>query len=175
MPINVPDNLTVSVDGRTVRVKGPLGELEREVHPLIEVRLDGKVITVHPRELSRNARALHGLFRSLIENMVVGVSEGYSKELEIRGVGYKAEQSGDGVKLSLGFSHPVNYTPPDGVRTEVNSPTTLTVKGTDKELVMQVAAVIRALRPPEPYKGKGIRYKGERIRRKATKTVGVTG
>ena len=173
LPIEIPEQVEANVDGQTVRVKGPLGELTRDVHRVIEVRTDGNVITVHPRDETKFARSLHGLSRSLLNNMVVGVSEGFSKELEIVGVGYKAEQAGDGMKLSVGFSHPINYKPPDGIKIEVTSPTALAVKGIDKELVGQVAAVIRGFRPPEPYKGKGIRYKGERVRRKVAKTVGI--
>lgn len=173
LPIEIPEQVKANVDGQTVHVKGPLGELSRVVHRVIEVKTDGNVITVHPRDETKFARSLHGLSRSLLKNMVVGVSEGFSKELEIVGVGYKAEQAGDGMKFSVGFSHPINYNPPDGIKVEVTSPTTLIVKGIDKELVGQVAAVIRGFRPPEPYKGKGIRYKGERVRRKVAKTVGI--
>jgi large subunit ribosomal protein L6 len=173
LPINLPDNVKVNVSGQTVRVKGPLGELSRDVHRLIEVKLDGDIMTVRPRNETKFARSLHGLSRSLLNNMVVGVSEGFSKDLEIVGVGYRAEQVADGAKLSVGFSHPIEYDPPEGIKIEVHSATTLTVKGIDKELVGQVAAVIRGFRPPEPYKGKGIRYKGERVRRKVAKTVGI--
>jgi large subunit ribosomal protein L6 len=173
LPIIIPDKVEVNVSGRTVRVRGPLGELSRDVHPLVEVNLDGDTMTVRPKDGSGFARALHGLSRSLLNNMVAGVSEGFSKELEIVGIGYKAEQAGDGVKLSVGFSHPINYVPPEGIRIEVTSATAFAVKGIDKELVGRVAATIREFRPPEPYKGKGIRYKGERIRRKVAKTVGI--
>jgi len=173
LPIKIPEKVEASVSGQTVHVKGPLGGLSRDVHPVIEVKVDGNVITVRPRDETKSARSLHGLTRSLVNNMVEGVSGGFSKELEIVGVGYKAEQAGDGMKLSVGFSHPVVYKPPDGIKIEVKSPTTFAVKGIDKELVGQVAAVVRGFRPPEPYKGKGIRYKGERVRRKVAKTVGI--
>ncbi len=173
LPIEIPEKVEANVSGQTVYVKGPLGELSRDIHKLIEVKVDGNVLTVHPRNETKFARSLHGLSRSLLNNMVAGVSEGFSKELEIVGVGYKAEQAGDGTKLSVGFSHTIDYKPPEGIKIEVTSATTLTVKGIDKELVGQVAAVVRGFRPPEPYKGKGIRYKGERVRRKVAKTVGI--
>jgi large subunit ribosomal protein L6 len=173
LPIIIRDSVEIRVSGQTVRVKGPLGELSRDIHPLIEVKLDGDMMTVHPRDESGFARALHGLSRSLLNNMVVGVHEGFSKELEIVGIGYKAEQTGEGVKLSVGFSHPINYVSPEGIKIEVTSATTFIVKGIDKELVGRVAAIIREFRPPEPYKGKGIRYKDERVRRKVAKTVGI--
>lgn len=172
-PVKIPDGVEVKISGQTVHVKGPLGELSRDVHPRIEVKLDDGLMRVRPRDENRFTRALHGLFRSLLNNMVVGVSEGFSKELEIIGVGYRAEQVGNGIKLALGFSHPVEYTPPEGIKIEVTSPTSLAVKGINKETVGQVAATIRRFRPPEPYKGKGIRYKGERVRRKVAKTVGM--
>jgi len=173
MPISVPSGVEVKVDGSTVSVKGPRGELARRFDADMAIALEDGVVSVsRPTDQARH-RALHGLTRSLINNMVVGVSEGYEKVLEIHGVGYKAEQSGKALVLSVGFSHTVEMNPPEGVEFSLDSPTVLRVKGIDKEKVGQVAAEVRKVRPPEPYKGKGIRYQGEHVRRKAGKaTVG---
>ncbi|MGD2134740.1 MAG: 50S ribosomal protein L6 [Gemmatimonadales bacterium] len=171
-PIVIPKDVTVSVDGRTVAVKGPKGELTRQVHPEMRVALDGETLTVtRPSDVPRH-RALHGLTRSLLGNMVQGVTEGFSRRLEIHGVGYRAETMQGGVKLQVGFAHPIEYEAPQGITIAVESPTAVNVHGIDKELVGQVAAELRKVRPPEPYKGKGIRYQGEHVRRKAGKTGG---
>lgn len=171
-PVEVPEGVTVAIRGTVLKVKGPLGELERSLHPNISVSVDDEVITVKRPSDSRTNRSLHGLTRALIANMVRGVSRGYERQLEIQGVGYRAAQQGSGVMLELGYSHPVAFIPPDGVEVAVETPTRLTIKGIDKELVGRVAAKIRSFRKPEPYKGKGIRFVGEHVRRKAGKTTG---
>lgn len=175
-PVEIPDGVEVSVSGRTVTVKGPEGELEMDAHPDMSVAVaDGEVRVARPADLPR-LRALHGLTRSLISNMVEGVTEGYEKTLEIQGVGYRARKQGRTLTMDLGFSHPVEYDPPEGVDVECPDPTTIVVSGPDKQLVGQTAAEIRGFRPPEPYKGKGIRYRDEQVRRKAGKTaVGGAG
>jgi large subunit ribosomal protein L6 len=171
-PIPIPAGVTVMVDGQTVRVKGPKGELERRVHPAMRVAVaDGNVVVQRPSDESEH-KALHGLTRTLIANMVEGVTKGFQKQLEIVGVGYKAEPRPYGLQLALGFSHPVEYRAPKGIKLSAPQPTAVVVEGADKELVGQVAAEIRGLRPPEPYKGKGIKYAGEQIRRKAGKAGG---
>jgi large subunit ribosomal protein L6 len=169
-PVNVPSGVEVSVADRTITVKGPKGTLSREIPGEIEVSVDGGVLTcTRPNDERRN-RAQHGLTRSLVNNMVLGVTEGFKKNLEIVGVGYRAEAQGPGaLRLNLGFSHPVNVNAPDGITFEVPVPTQIVVNGIDKEVVGQVAADIRSIRKPEPYKGKGVRYAGERILRKAGK------
>jgi large subunit ribosomal protein L6 len=174
-PITLPDKVEVKVEGRTVRVKGPRGELERELHPAVRAAVGEGRVTVSPADDSRESRALWGLTRTLVANMVEGVSQGFRKELEIVGVGYKAELQGKAVKLSLGFSRPVIYQPPDGIALEVPAPQAVVVQGMNKELVGQCAAEIRLLRPPEPYKGKGVRYKNERVRRKVRKGALASG
>ena len=172
-PIAVPSGVTVALGaGNTVTVKGPQGELARSVPTAITIRQDGDVLVVERPDDQRQNRALHGLTRSLVANMVAGVTDGFSKELEIVGVGYRCVPKGpSALELALGFSHPVNVAAPDGVTFEVPSPTRIVVKGIDKEKVSQVAADIRKLRKPEPYKGKGIRYAGERVVRKAGKAA----
>ncbi len=165
----MPEKVEVEVDGRTVRVKGPNGGLERVLHPAVTVQVADGQVSVTPVDESRESRELWGLSRTLVANMVEGVSQGFSKELEIVGVGYRAERQGDAVKFSLGFSRPITYQPPEGVTVEVPSPQAVVVRGIDKEMVGQCAAEIRLLRPPEPYKGKGVRYKNERVRRKVRK------
>ena len=169
-PVNLPSGVEVSVADRTITVKGPKGTLSRELPGEIEVSVDGAVLTcTRPNDERRN-RAQHGLTRSLVNNMVLGVTEGFKKNLEIVGVGYRAEaQSPNALRLNLGFSHPVNVNAPDGITFEVPVPTQIVVNGIDKEVVGQVAANIRSIRKPEPYKGKGVRYAGERILRKAGK------
>lgn len=169
-PIPIPSGVEVTIGGSTVKVKGPKGALEREVHPKIKVEKADDQLRVVRSDDERQTRALHGLTRSLVANMVTGVNEGYSKSLEIVGVGYRANPKGKSIELLLGFSHPVIYDPPDGIEIEVTNPTYLVVRGIDKQVVGQVAAEIRNYRPPEPYKGKGVRYEGERIIRKAGKT-----
>jgi large subunit ribosomal protein L6 len=168
-PIPVPKNVTATVEGQTVKVKGPKGELERRLHPEMAIALDDGSIVVQRPSDEPNHRALHGLTRTLVANMVDGVTKGYSKQLEIVGVGYKAETRPYGLQLALGFSHPVEYRAPKGIKLTAPQPTQIVIEGPDKELVGQVAAELRSLRPPEPYKGKGIKYVGEQIRRKAGK------
>ncbi|MDA8380279.1 MAG: 50S ribosomal protein L6 [Actinomycetota bacterium] len=171
-PVSIPDGVSVSLDGRRVTVRGPLGSLERELPGEITVDQADAQITVHRPDDQRHNRALHGLTRALLANMVTGVSGGFVKELEIVGVGYRASAaSPQRVDLALGFSHPVSVAAPDGITFEVPNPTHIVVKGIDKQKVGQVAADIRQLRKPEPYKGKGIRYAGERVMRKAGKTA----
>src|SRR5579863_329810 len=172
-PIPVPSGVSVALGaGNTVTVKGPQGELARSVPAAITVRQDGDLLVVERPDDQRQNRALHGLTRSLVANMVAGVTDGFSKELEIVGVGYRAIPKGpSALELALGFSHPVNVQAPAGVTFEVPSPTRIIVRGIDKERVGQVAADIRKLRKPEPYKGKGIRYAGERVIRKAGKAA----
>lgn len=170
-PIIVPKGVEVSIAGAHITVKGPKGTLERDIPGEITVREeDGQLLVERPNDERQN-RALHGLVRSLVNNMVVGVSDGFRKELEIVGVGYRATPKGDDVlDLALGFSHPVSVKAPKGITFEVATPTQIAVIGTDKEIVGQVAANIRAIRKPEPYKGKGVRYRGERVVRKAGKS-----
>lgn len=169
-PIPVPKDVTVVVKGNEVSAKGPKGELVRTIHPAMKVALDNGVLTVtRPNDEQQN-RALHGLSRTLIANMVEGVAKGFEKTLEIQGVGYKAEATAKGVTLSLGFSHQVKYDAPAGIKVAVENATVVKISGASKELVGQVAADIRSIRKPEPYKGKGVRYQGERVRRKAGKT-----
>ena len=170
LPIQVPDGVDVAVHDRTVTVKGPQGTLERVLHPAMTVRrADGTLVVERPDDEPTH-RAVHGLTRSLLNNMVTGVSSGFSKELEIVGVGYRATAQGPSkIELALGFSHPVTVEAPSGVTFEVPAPSRVVVRGIDKEMVGQVAANIRKLRKPEPYKGKGIRYAGEVVARKAGK------
>jgi large subunit ribosomal protein L6 len=169
-PIPVPSSVDVTVADRNVTVKGPKGTLARQLPPDITVRQDGDQLVVERPDDEREHRALHGLTRSLVNNMVVGVTDGFSKDLEIVGVGYRATAQGPTrIELALGFSHPVVVEAPEGVSFEVPQPTRITVRGIDKEIVGQVAANIRKVRKPEPYKGKGVRYAGEVVRRKAGK------
>jgi large subunit ribosomal protein L6 len=170
-PITVPSGVEVEIQGRQVAVKGPKGELDIEVPVDITVRQDGDEILVERSDDERRNRALHGLTRSLVNNMVLGVSEGFSKELEIVGVGYRAAAKGSALELQLGFSHPVNVEAPDGITFDVPEPTRIIVSGIDKQVVGQVAADIRSHRKPEPYKGKGVRYLGEHVARKAGKAA----
>ncbi|QXC60320.1 50S ribosomal protein L6 [Aquihabitans sp. G128] len=170
-PITVPGGVDVTVNDRHVTVKGPKGTLERELPGTITVRQDGDELLVERPDDERQTRAMHGLVRSLVNNMVVGVTDGFTKELEIIGVGYRATAKGaDALDLALGFSHPVVVNAPAGITFEVPTPNRIAVKGSDKELVGQVAADIRKLRKPEPYKGKGVRYLGEHVVRKAGKS-----
>ena len=171
-PIPVPSEVQVALEGRRVTVSGPRGSLARELPPDITVRQDDGVLLVERPDDEREHRALHGLTRSLVNNMVVGVTQGFQKDLEIVGVGYRATAAAPGtLELALGFSHPVRVEAPEGVTFEVPAPTRITVRGIDKEAVGQVAANIRKLRKPEPYKGKGVRYAGEVVRRKAGKAA----
>ena len=168
-PITVPSGVTVSIDGQSIAVKGPKGELSRTFSELISVRQDGDELLVERTGDDREARAQHGLVRSLVQNMVTGVTTGFQKDLDIVGVGYRAQAKGKGLELSLGFSHPVLVDAPDGISFNVPQPTRIEVHGIDKQLVGQVAANIREWRKPEPYKGKGVRYVDEHVRRKAGK------
>jgi large subunit ribosomal protein L6 len=171
-PIPLPKGVEVSVDDRHVTVKGPKGSLARDLPGAITVRQDGDTLVVERPDDQRQNRALHGLTRSLVNNMVLGVTDGFAKELEIVGVGYRATPKGPGtIELALGFSHPVTVEAPEGVTFDVPAPTRVTVRGNDKQVVGEVAAKIRKLRPPEPYKGKGVRYVGEVIKRKAGKAA----
>lgn len=170
-PIPVPSGVDVKVDERTITVKGPKGSLDRVIPGTITIRQDGDELLVERPDDERQSRAMHGLVRSLVNNMVVGVTDGFTKQLEIIGVGYRATAKGaDTLDLALGFNHPVEVKAPAGVTFEVPSPNRIDVKGSDKELVGQVAADIRKLRKPEPYKGKGVRYLGEHVVRKAGKS-----
>ena len=172
-PIPVPPGVDVTIeDGNLVRVKGPLGQLERQLPADMRIVQDGGQIIVTRPSDKKQHRALHGLTRSLLANMVQGVAEGYRRNLEIQGVGYRALKAGDRLALQVGYSHPVVMDPPSGIEFVVESPTRLAVTGIDKELVGEMAARIRKVRPPEPYKGKGIRYQGEVVRLKAGKTGG---
>ena len=171
-PIPVPSGVDVTVDGNSVTVKGPKGTLARRLPPDISVRQDGDTLLVERPDDERQHRALHGLTRSLVNNMVVGVTDGFTKDLEIVGVGYRAAAQGPSrLELALGFSHPVVVEAPEGITFEVPQPTRITVRGIDKEIVGQVAANIRKVRKPEPYKGKGVRYAGEVVQRKAGKAA----
>jgi large subunit ribosomal protein L6 len=171
-PIPVPNGVTVNVNGSAITVKGPKGELSRKLHPEMQVQLENGTVTVNRPSDEERHRALHGLTRSLIANMVEGVTQGYKKQLEITGVGYKAEVKPFGLQLALGYSHPVEYRAPAGIKLTAPQPTAVVIEGADKEKVGQVAAEIRALRKPEPYKGKGVKYQGEQVRRKAGKAGG---
>ena len=175
LPVTVPSGVEVSIDGRRLTVKGPKGELTRELHPdMLLAREDDRVVVTRPTE-QKHHKQLHGLTRTLVNNMVTGVTTGYRKGLEITGVGYRAALVGRKLQLSLGYSHPVEIEPPAGITFELENPTRLAVVGIDKELVGQVAASVRATRKPEPYKGKGVRYAGERVRRKAGKAGKIGG
>jgi large subunit ribosomal protein L6 len=174
-PIPIPKGVEVTISGRAISVKGPRGHLTRDVHPDIEVALaDGSVVVRRPSDQDRH-KALHGLTRALLANMVRGVTDGFKVDLEIQGVGYRATKQGAALALQVGYSHPVEVAPPEGIAFEVPQPNRISVAGIDKELVGQVAARIRAIRQPDAYKGKGIRYAGERVRLKpgkAGRTVG---
>ena len=170
-PITVPANVTVAVaEGNAVTVKGPLGELKQSFSSALTIKQEGAVLTVTRPNDDKEMRAIHGLTRTLLNNMVVGVTKGYEKKLEIVGVGYRVEKQGTKLVLGIGYSHPVTFVEENGIKFECPDSTTILVKGIDKQAVGQVAAVIRSKRPPEPYLGKGIKYAGERIRRKAGKT-----
>ncbi|HHW18371.1 MAG TPA: 50S ribosomal protein L6 [Firmicutes bacterium] len=170
-PIKIPKGVTVTLEGNTITVKGPKGTLKRALHPDMKVEIEGDELRVKRPTDERLHRALHGLTRTLISNMITGVTEGYEKALEMSGVGYRASKTGDKVVLNLGFAKPCEIVPPSGIQIEVPTPTSLVIRGIDKELVGQVAANIRKLRPPEPYQGTGIKYVGEKIRRKVAKSA----
>lgn len=169
MPITVPAGVTVTIENNFVTVKGPKGELSRQINKNVKLTLDNGVLTVERPSDEKEDRAMHGLSRTLINNMIIGVTQGFSKTLEINGVGYRAAKQGQNINFTLGFSHPVVKEPPAGITFEVPAPNKIVVSGADKEVVGAVAAEIRTLRPPEPYKGKGIRYEGEFVRRKIGK------
>ena len=169
MPITVPAGVTVTIEDNHVTVKGPKGELARQISKNMKLTMDNGVITVERPNDEKENRSLHGLSRTLINNMIVGVTTGFSKTLEIQGVGYRAAKQGNNINFTLGFSHPVVKEPPAGITFEVPAPNKIVVSGANKEQVGAVAADIRTLRPPEPYKGKGIRYEGEHVRRKIGK------
>ena len=175
LPITVPSTVDVTIEGRRLTVKGPKGTLSRELHPDMTVsREEDNLVVTRPTE-QKTHKQLHGLTRTLVNNMVVGVTDGYRKGLEITGVGYRAVKTGEKLTLSLGYSHQIDIEPPSGISFEVESPTRLAVVGIDKELVGQIAAKVRSTRKPEPYKGKGVRYAGEKIRRKAGKAGKIGG
>jgi large subunit ribosomal protein L6 len=174
-PIELPSGVTAAVKGRLVTIKGPKGELKSELPESVEVVVEGSTVAVGRTSESNAARSIHGTTRALVANMVVGVSEGFAKHLDIIGVGYSAEMKGKKLVLKLGFSHPVEYDAPAGIDIEVPEPTRIVVRGIDRQLVGQSAADIRAFRPPEPYKGKGIRYHDEYVRRKAGKLAVSAG
>jgi len=170
-PVPLPQGVTAQVQGRALTVKGPKGEISRTFHPDVSVAVEaGTVVVKRPSDEPRH-KALHGLSRTLVANMVEGVTKGFAKALEIQGVGYKAEPKPFGVQLTVGYSHPVPYHAPAGIKISVDNNVLVKIEGVDKELVGQVAAELRAVKPPEPYKGKGIRYQGEQVRRKAGKTA----
>jgi ribosomal protein L6, bacterial type len=168
-PVPVPKGVEVTLDGNLIKVKGPKGALEWKAHPLVAVVFENNELKVSPQQGGREADALAGTTRALVANMVKGVSEGYERKLELQGVGYRAQAQGSTLNLTLGFSHPVNFPVPAGITVETPSQTEIVIKGVDKQLVGQVAAKIRGFRPPEPYKGKGIRYAGERVVMKEAK------
>ncbi|MBL1176370.1 50S ribosomal protein L6 [Pantanalinema sp. GBBB05] len=168
-PIAIPAKVTVTIDGQSVTVKGPKGELSRVLPAEVVVVQEGETLLVNRRDESRVARQRHGLCRTLVANMVEGVSQGFQRRLEIQGVGYRAQVQGKNLTLNMGYSHPVQIEPPDGIQFAVENNVNVMVSGIDKEIVGNTAARIRAVRPPEPYKGKGIRYAGEVVRRKAGK------
>jgi large subunit ribosomal protein L6 len=168
-PISIPQKVTVTIEGQQVAVKGPKGELSRTLPNEVIVEQEGETLLVKRRDESRAARQRHGLCRTLVSNMVEGVSQGFQRRLEIQGVGYRAQVQGRNLVLNVGYSHPVQIEPPEGVQMAVENNTNVVVSGIDKEIVGNIAARIRAVRPPEPYKGKGIRYAGEFVRRKAGK------
>ena len=172
-PIPVPQGVKVQVDGNTVRVEGPKGQLSQRVPDSVSVKIESNVVTVDRSSDHRNVRALHGLTRSLLANMVHGVKDGFERKLEIVGIGYRAQLTGKNLQLALGYSHPVIFPLPDGVQAEVERQVSITLKGADKALLGQVAAKLRALRKPDPYKGKGIKYAEEQIRRKVGKKAGA--
>lgn len=171
-PVVIPAGVKISLDGKNLRVEGAKGKLVQALHPRIKVAVEGSQVTVARTTDINTDRALHGLTRSLIQNMVVGVTQGFSKQLELEGVGYKASMKGKVLNLSLGYTHPINYEVPEGVEVKCATPTVIQVSGADKQKVGQVAAEIRLFHEPEPYKGKGIHYTGEKIRRKQGKKVG---
>ncbi len=168
-PLDIPKGVEVSIQGNAINVKGSKGAMEHKLHKSVEIKNEDNVLTLIPREGAPNAGAQAGTARSLLNSMMIGVTEGFEKKLELVGVGYRAKAEGKSVNLTLGFSHPVNYTLPEGITAETPSQTEIVIRGIDKQRVGQVAADIRAYRPPEPYKGKGVKYAGEHIVRKEAK------
>jgi large subunit ribosomal protein L6 len=175
LAVKIPTGVTVTRHDHTVTVKGALGELTRRLHPDMKVEIGDGAVTVERPSDAKLYRSLHGLTRTLVSNMIEGVSKGYEKQLELVGVGYRAAKQGDALVLTVGYSHPVRYPVPKGITIDVPEPTRVVIKGADKVQVGQVTAEVRKVRPPEPYKGKGIMYRGERIRRKAGKTGKAAG
>jgi large subunit ribosomal protein L6 len=171
-PIDVPAGVTVTLEGRNVTVKGPRGTLSRSLPPIVSVEVNGAVVTVVRPNEETASKAMHGLTRTLVANMVEGVTKGFQKNLDIVGVGYKAENKPYGLLMSLGYSHQIEVKAPEGIKLNAPTPTSIVVDGSNKEVVGQIAAEIRSLRPPEPYKGKGVKYQGEIVRRKAGKAGG---
>lgn len=171
-PVEIKKGVTVEVKDGIIKVKGPKGELTQSYDQRIKITIENNQVVLTRDSNEKEIRALHGLYRALIQNMITGVTEGYTKKLEIVGVGYRAEWKGRGLQLALGYSHPIFFIPPKDVKVEVPAPTNIVVSGINKQLVGQIAAKIRSFRPPEPYKGKGIKYEGEQIIRKAGKTAG---
>ena len=170
MPVVIPSGVKIELEGNHIVVEGPKGKLERDIHPEIDVVIEGDVLTVSRPSDDKDHRALHGLTRALINNMVIGVTAGFKKDLEIVGVGYRAAKQGNNLVLTVGYSHPVEMEPGEGITVEVPTPNRISILGIDKEKVGAFAANVRAVRPPEPYKGKGIKYSDEHIRRKVGKT-----
>jgi large subunit ribosomal protein L6 len=171
-PIVVPKDVTVIIDGNVVKVKGPKGELQRAIHPNIKIEMKDSAIEFKRSNDLKLNRSLHGLSRALVQNMILGVSQEFKKTLDIVGVGYKAESKGSNLLINIGYSHPIYFMPPTDIKLEAPTPTQIIISGIDKQLVGQVAAKIRSIRKPEPYKGKGIKYSNEQILRKAGKTAG---
>lgn len=172
-PVEIPKGVQVSLEGQLIKVKGPKGELHKSIHPAIKTEIADGEIKFSRQDDLKESRALHGLTRALIQNMIIGVTDSYKKILEIVGVGYKAELKGKNLLLNIGYSHPIYFVPPDEIKLEVPAPTQIIISGNDKQLVGLVAAKIRSFRKPEPYKGKGIKYSDEHIIRKAGKTAGA--
>jgi large subunit ribosomal protein L6 len=170
-PIQIPKGVTVKTAAGSFSVKGPKGELTAVVHPNIEVKVEGEEVHVSRASDLKKDKALHGLWRALLQNMIIGVTDGYTRKLEIVGVGYRAEMKGKKLQLQIGYSHPILFGPPEGIKVEAPTQTNIVISGMDKQLVGLVAAKLRSFRPPEPYKGKGIKYEGEYIRRKAGKAA----
>ena len=168
-PVDIPSGVQVELNGQNIAMKGAKGKLEMAVNEAVSVTQEGSQLIFEPRNGGKSARALWGTMRVLVDNMAVGVSRGFEKKLQLNGVGYRAKVSGKTINLTLGFSHPVAYVLPEGIKAETPSQTEIVISGIDKQLVGQVAAEVRAFRPPEPYKGKGVRYVGEQVRRKETK------
>ncbi|GAB6281595.1 MAG: 50S ribosomal protein L6 [Ignavibacterium sp.] len=171
-PVEIPKGVNVTINGQNVKVKGPKGELEFDVHPNIKISVEQNQVLLSRNNDEKENRALHGLSRALVQNMIIGVTEGYSKTLDLVGVGYRVELKGKNLLVNIGYSHPIYFIPPDGITIQTPTQTQIIISGIDKQLVGLVASKIRAIRKPEPYKGKGIKYSNEFIRRKAGKTAG---